>query len=195
MAPITHQEEEPWFTSLGQDALDPWGQRPPRCALPMVAEPAHPTQAFPNNQYQPTKNRLRGHPSLSAMDPTVPQILLINGLGSHSNRTQRVREITYFVGLFQHLHNLKLLYVQTDRREEPVGDLTLIPPFIPPLQGSLMMKRSTGVGLLKDTMQLFGGLRFRHMDLFQVDGTRLLLGACAQTLESVVLDPTDPRSE
>ena len=51
------------------------------------------------------------------------------------------------------------------------------------------------MGLLKDVIDLFGGFRFCHMDLFQVDGMRLLLGACAKTLESVVLDPTDPRGE
>jgi len=47
------------------------------------------------------------------------------------------REIMYFIGLFQHLQDLKLVYNWTDHRKEPVGDLTLIPPFVPPLRGLL----------------------------------------------------------
>jgi len=105
------------------------------------------------------------------------------------------REIIYFIGLFQHLQDLKLLYSENGHQEEPAGDLTLTPHFVPPLQGSLTMRHSTGVGLLKDMLDLFGDFRFRRMDLFKVDGTGLLLGACAKTLESVTLDPSDPIGE
>ena len=119
--------------------------------------------------------------------PTLRDLTLKEPKGSR-------REIIYFVGLFQHLQDLKLLYDRTGR-EEPGGDPTLIPPFVPPLRGLLTMRCSTGVELLRDMIDLFGGLRFRHMNLFQVDGTRLLLDACAKTLESVVLDPSDSRGE
>jgi hypothetical protein len=51
------------------------------------------------------------------------------------------------------------------------------------------------VGLLKDMIDLFGGLRFRYILLYDVDGMRLLLDACAKTLKVVVLDPTDPRGK
>lgn len=44
-------------------------------------------------------------------------------------------------------------------------------------------------------IDLFGGIRFRYMDLFCVKGMRLILGACAETLETVRLYPDDPRSE
>jgi len=48
-------------------------------------------------------------------------------------RAQRARrQIIYFIGLFQHLEDLKLLYDLSDPHEEPVDDLTLIPPFAPP---------------------------------------------------------------
>jgi len=104
------------------------------------------------------------------------------------------REIIYFIGLFQHLQDLKL-YDWADHRKELVGNSRLTPPFVPPLQGSLTVRRSTGVNHLRDMINLFGGLRFRHMNLFQVDGMQLLLSACAETLESVALDPTDPRGE
>ena len=48
------------------------------------------------------------------------------------------------------------------------------------------------VGFLKDMIDLFGGLRFRCMDLYDVGETGLLLKACAKTLETVRLDPSDP---
>ena len=53
----------------------------------------------------------------------------------------------------------------------------------------------TWVGLLKDMIVLFGGIRFRHMDLYKVDGVSLLLGACAETLETLRLYPTDHGEE
>ena len=49
----------------------------------------------------------------------------------------------------------------------------------------------TMVGLVEDMIELFGGIRFRHMCLHNVDGMRLLLDACAKTLERVVLYPSD----
>ena len=49
------------------------------------------------------------------------------------------------------------------------------------------------VGLLKDMIELFWGIRFHHMDLFYVDGMSLLLDACAETLETLRFYPTDDR--
>ena len=105
------------------------------------------------------------------------------------------RQIIYFIGLFQHLEDLRLFYGRAELREKPAEDPMLVPPFAPPLRGWLVMVNFTGVDLLKDMIDLFGGLRFRYMNLFDADGMRLLLDACADTLESVVLDPTDPRGE
>ena len=47
------------------------------------------------------------------------------------------------------------------------------------------------VGFLKEMIEVFGGIRFRHMDLFYVNGISLLLGACAETLETLRFYPTD----
>ena len=105
------------------------------------------------------------------------------------------RQILYFVGLFQHLQDLKLICSGINLGGEPTDDLTLIPPFVPPLQGQLVMMHFTKVGLLKDMIDLFGGIRFRRMRFHDVDGMRLLLRAGAETLEALVLDPTDPRGE
>ena len=48
---------------------------------------------------------------------------------------------------------------------------------------------------MKDMITFFGGLRFRYLDLFGVKCVRLLLGACADTLEGLRLYPTDPYGE
>ena len=50
---------------------------------------------------------------------------------------------------------------------------------------------SKSVGLLKDMIALFEGVRFRSMDVLNVIGMPLLLGACAETLETLRLYPTD----
>ena len=47
------------------------------------------------------------------------------------------------------------------------------------------------VGLLEEMIELFGGIRFRHMDLLHVDGISLLLDACAETLETLRFYLTD----
>ena len=99
------------------------------------------------------------------------------------------RQILYFIGLFQHLDDLKLLF-KPDPQEGPVDDPTLVPPFTPPLRGRLAMTSVGRVGLLKEMVHLFGGIRFRQMDLLNVAGMQLLLGACAETLETLRLYPT-----
>jgi len=98
----------------------------------------------------------------------------------------------YFIGLFQHLQDLKLARHFPRSWEEPTGDPMLIPAFVPPLRGWLRLVNFNAVGLLKDMIGQFGGIRFRYMNLYQVHGMRPLLVVCAKTLESVVLNPTDP---
>ena len=120
--------------------------------------------------------------------PTLRSLALREPKGSR-------RQIIYFIGLFQRLEDLKLLHDVTGVWEEPADDVTLIPPSIPPLRGRLTMSYFRRVDLLKDMIDLFGGIRFRYMDLFMVDGMRLLLATCAETLETLRLYPTDPRGE
>jgi len=117
--------------------------------------------------------------------PTVQELCLTNPNGSH-------RQIIYFIGLFQHLEDLNLIYIESG---ELTNDLALFPFFTPPLRGWLKLTCVRRVELLKDMIDLFGGLRFRWMDLFDVDGRPLLLGACANTLEILRLYPADPRCE
>ena len=49
--------------------------------------------------------------------------------------------------------------------------------------------------LVKDMITLFGGLRFRHMDLYGVTFVRLLLDACTETLETLRFYPTESCGE
>ena len=120
--------------------------------------------------------------------PTVHSLALREPKGSR-------RQIIYFIGLFKHLEDLKLIYDGINSQDEPADDPTLVPPFIPPLRGRLTVTCFTRVGVLKDMIDLFGGIRFRHMSLFNVVGMRLLLDACAETLETLQLHPTDPRGK
>ena len=71
----------------------------------------------------------------------------------------------------------------------------LVPLSVPPLCGRLTLKCFTDEDLVKDMITSFGGLRFRYMDIFQVKCVRLLLGACADTLEWLRPYPTDPYGE
>ena len=48
---------------------------------------------------------------------------------------------------------------------------------------------------LKIMINVFGGVRFRFMEFFNVDGMRLLLGSSADTLEAVRFYQTDPRGQ
>jgi hypothetical protein len=121
--------------------------------------------------------------------PTVRSLTLRDPFGSH-------RQILYFIGLFEHLEDLVLIAnVFVPRESESAGDLTLVPPFVPPLRGLLVIQSFTRVGLWEDMIHLFGGIRFRYMDLFDVDEASLLLGACAGTLETLRLHLSDSRCE
>ena len=101
------------------------------------------------------------------------------------------RQIIYFIGLSKHLQDLNLLYNEASPLAEPTGDLTLVPPFVPPLEGRLKIRNFTRVGLVNGMIDLFGGIRFRRMHLFDVAGMRLLLDARAKTLERVVFSLQD----
>jgi len=133
--------------------------------------------------FLPSIRRYFGH-----FPPTVQSLTLREPRGSR-------REIIYFIGLFQHLQNLKFSYDKPKLEEESADDPTLTPLFIPPLRGWLELSCFTRVDLLKDMIDLFGGIRFCYMYLYNVDGMRLLLDACAKTLKILVLNPADPRGE
>ena len=133
--------------------------------------------------FMPRVRRYFGH-----FLPTVRELCLKSPKGSR-------RQIVYFIGLFEHLHDLDILGDASNLQDEPAEDLTLTPLFTPPLRGQLRLSSFRRVGLLKDMIDLFGGIRFYMLDLFDVDGMPLLLKACAKTLTTLVLYPSDPRSK
>ena len=100
-------------------------------------------------------------------------------------------QILYFIGFFPNLQDLKICYKSLTEEQESTADAELVPLSVPPLHGQLTLTCFTRVKLVEDMIALFGGLRFRRMDLFRVRCTRLILGACAETLETLRLYPTD----
>ena len=114
--------------------------------------------------------------------PTVRSLALRQPKGSR-------QQIIYFIGLFQHLENLNLHSCWDGLGVEPADDLTLTPPFAPPLRGRLMVN-SVDSCLLKNAIDLFGGVRFRQLDFScNVGEMPPLLAACAKTLETLRLYP------
>jgi len=93
------------------------------------------------------------------------------------------RQILYFIGLFPGLQDLKLCYSFLKEEQEGTAGTDLTPLCVPPLGGRLTLTCFAREKLVKDMITFFGGLRFRYMDLYRVKCVRLLLGACADTLE------------
>ena len=120
--------------------------------------------------------------------PTVQSLALRRPRGSS-------RQIVFFIGLFQHLEDLRLVDNFNIFQRSPPDDLTLVPPFTPPLRGRFTIWRFLRVDILEDMIDLFGGIRFRHMELWLVDRVQLLLDACAETLETLSFYEIDPHCE
>jgi hypothetical protein len=116
--------------------------------------------------------------------PTLRSLTLKEPKGSH-------RQIVFFIGLFPHLEDLNLRYDWAHFSEKSADDLTLVPPFVPPLRGRLVVTNSGENGLVETMINLFGGVRFRHMGLFGMHGIQRLLYACANTLETLQLNADD----
>ena len=102
------------------------------------------------------------------------------------------RQVLYFIGLFPNLQDLKLDYRTLGDENKSSTGATLVPVSVPPLRGRLILVFFTEVTLVRDMITFFGGLRFRHMELFGVNCTRLLLDECSETLETLRLYPNDP---
>jgi hypothetical protein len=131
------------------------------------------------SSFMPSIQRYFGH-----LSPTLRFLALKEPEGS-------CRQILYFIGLFPNLQDLKLHYSIPIDEQESTADATLVPLSIPPLRGRLTLTCFTREKLVKEMIFLFGGLRFRQMDLFGVKCMRLLLDACRAALETLKLYPTD----
>jgi hypothetical protein len=135
------------------------------------------------SSFMPTIKQCFGH-----FSPTLRFLALSKPDGS-------CRQVLYFIGLFPNLQDLKLHCFPFTNAQESTADAALVPLSIPPLQGRLTLTDFERPSLIEDMVALFGGLRFRYMDLFMVGCVRLLLDACAETLETLRLYPTDPYGE
>ena len=118
--------------------------------------------------------------------PTLRLLALVEPSGS-------CRQILYFIGLFPNLQDLNLCYNLCIIRRESTADAELKPLSTPPLRGRLTLTCFMREELMREMIELFGGLRFRYMDLFRVGCAQLLLGASAETLEVLRLYPMDFR--
>jgi hypothetical protein len=98
-------------------------------------------------------------------------------------------QILFFIGLFPHLGDLEL-YASGSLPRKP-ADLILVPPFLPSLRGRFRTCYLREDSLAKAMIELFGGVRFRHMDLCSVGGAQLLLYSCADALETFQLSASD----
>ena len=136
--------------------------------------------------FMPTIRQCFGH-----FSPTLRFLTLKEPRGS-------CRQILYFIGLLPNLQDLKLNYhipLEGLDEQETAADATLVPLSIPPLRGRLTLTGFTREKLMKDMADLFGGLRFRHMDLLGVKGVRFLLDACTETLDTLRFYPSNSYGE
>ena len=141
-------------------------------------------ERFDLSKFMPGIERYFGHfaPALRSVSLTI------------SSGTQR--QLLYFLALFPNLDDIEIEYYPTTNPGPATNaDSEVAVPFsIPSLRGQLKLTHFPSETIFRDMIALFGGLRFRYMDLFSVEGLRLLLGACADTLETVRIYPTVPNS-
>lgn len=139
---------------------------------------------FDLSKFVPDLERYFGH-----FAPTLRSISLIISSGTQM-------ELLYFLGLFPNLDDIEIEYFPTTKPDsDPNPGFELAVPFsAPSLRGQLKLTHFTNETVFKDMITLFGGLRFRYMDLFSVEGSRLLLEACADTLQTVRVYPSVPNS-
>jgi len=95
------------------------------------------------------------------------------------------RQLSYFLSLFPNLDDVNI-----SSPDQPfyttIPDLELVPFSAPKLQGRLELREINWVETWTDLTTSCGGLRFHYMDLRRVGGcTPFLLGACAETLETL----------
>ena len=189
MVHTTPERGQARFASLGQEIVRLGGPR----VFPKAIQLPNPVSILRTDQRPRSHDIQVGHPQLHAEDSAVLRSLPTDSPISHPGfaRGSR-RQIIFFIGLFQHLEDLTLYDGGFEPwASRPADDPTLIPPFTPPLRGRLEVIGWNMGGLMRDVIQLFGGIRFRYMNIGDVGEARLLLGACAGTLETLRLDPND----
>ena len=101
-----------------------------------------------------------------------------------------LRQLLDFFGLFPMLDDVEISNYHTWAGEhEHEASNTMLGPAEGRLQGRLTLKHFGDEGLLKDMIVIYGGMRFTSMDLHDAQGAQLVLETCADTLETLVIQP------
>lgn len=116
--------------------------------------------------------------------PTLRSITL-------SNLHCTPRQLSYFLSFFSNLDDVEILNTFTYAPNPTISDTELVALSTPKLGGRLVLNGSSWVDTWTHLATSCGGLRFRYMDLRKsATCMPVLLEACAETLETLRLYPT-----
>ena len=94
-----------------------------------------------------------------------------------SSGTQR--QVLSFLGLFPNLDDIEIGYDPLIQQPDTTTDPEVAVPFSTySMRGRLNLAYFPSETISMEMITQFGGLRFRSMDLYEVEGSQLLLGAC-----------------
>ena len=117
--------------------------------------------------------------------PTLRSVTLSSPSGASR------RQLLDFLRLFPKLDDINISSYHGGWVHEALDNRVV--PISGGLRGRLTLNTFYAEGLLKDIIIAFGGMRFTSVDLRQIKWMRLLLAACADTLEVLRLHPEDIR--
>lgn len=141
-------------------------------------------ERFDLSKFMPGIERYFGHfaPALRSISLTI------------SSGTSR--QLLCLLALFPNLDDIEIEYYPTTKPDATSSGSEVAVPFsAPSLKGQLKLTHFPSETIFRDMITLFGGLRFRSMDLCSVEGSRLLLEACADTLQTLRIYQAVPCSE
>ena len=113
--------------------------------------------------------------------PTLRSVALRRPRGSR-------HRLLDFLRLFPKLDDIEVSYYSPRQDEYEAPDTQLV-PINGGLRGKLTLHVFHDEELLEEMVVTFGGMRFTSVDLWWAHGMRLLLDACAGTLETLRLHP------
>ena len=102
------------------------------------------------------------------------------------------RQLSYFLSLFSNLEDIYIWRGSTPNPNPTISDAELVPPSAPELRGELRLYGSHWAETWTHLITSCGGPRFRYMNLRKAgDCAPILFEACAETLETLRIYPTD----
>ena len=109
-----------------------------------------------------------------------------------SSGTQR--QLLCFLAHFPNLDDIEVAYHLTAKPDTTMKPKLAVPPSVPSLRGQLKLTHFPSETLVRDMITFFGELRFQCMDLCGMEGSQLLLEACAGVLQTVRINAIAPTS-